>query len=169
MAEQSTRIADQRSGDYIATRDAVENDDGGNPRTIQLLDFSSRQFPYPHDIIRNSINTPDTVILDNLPVSLTDYLIDIGDKSLLVVDVEHLVSTGSVTITPIIFDDTGSNVVTIRASKTSAMGTAAFRKSPAGLFVSPQLTWDVQGAEKIGLHVTAISAGNAVIIYGGVI
>ena len=43
MAEKSTRIADQESGEYVATRDARENDGGAHARVIQLIDIAQRE------------------------------------------------------------------------------------------------------------------------------
>lgn len=43
MAEKSTRVADAASGNRISTRDAYENDDGANARTVQLVDLAHRK------------------------------------------------------------------------------------------------------------------------------
>lgn len=168
MAEQATRIADQISGDYIATRDGYINDGDGKARTIQIIDFASRQLA-SGDIstIRTGVSVVDGVNMGALPAGLTSNLISIGDRSVLVVFPMHSASDGEVTITPIIFS-AGSVAIGIRASKASAMGSFAFVK--AGLYYSPQVVWDVQGAEKIGLHVTVIGGtANFVTLNAGVI
>lgn len=41
MAEKSLRVFEAGTGDYIATRDAVELDDSSNPRFIERIDLSS--------------------------------------------------------------------------------------------------------------------------------
>ena len=169
MAEQATRISDQHSGDYIATRDAIENDAGANARVIQLMDFSSRQLPSPATIrgISSFINSVDGINLASLPAELTSNLLETGDKSTLLVFPRHSVSNGEVSITPIIFNDAGT-AIGVRATKSSGMGTALFAVS--GVYYSPQLVWDTQGAEKIGLHITILSgAGNTVRLLAGVI
>ena len=169
MAEQATRITDQHSGDYIATRDAIENDDDSNSRVIQLMDFASRQLASPATIrgISSFVNSADGVDLASLPAELTSNLITVGDKSTLLVFPRHSVSNGEVSITPIIFNDAGT-AIGIRATKTSGMGTALFVVS--GVYYSPQLVWDTQGAEKIGLHITVLGgAGNTVRLLAGVI
>ena len=168
MAEQATRISDQHSGDYIATRDAVETD-GTNARVIQLMDFASRQLPSPTTIrgISSFVNSADGVNLASLAAELTSNLISVGDTSTLLVFPRHSASNGEVAITPIIFNDAGT-AIGVRATKTSGMGTALFAIS--GVYYSPQLVWDTQGAEKIGLHITVISgAGNTVRLLAGVI
>lgn len=128
MAEQATRIKDQKAGDYIATRDAHEQDAEAHNRVIQLVDFASRQLSV-HPTIRGSvapIDAPDGVGLEDLPSDLTSNLITVGDSSILVVDCEHTADDGSVSVTPIIFNDAGDTVFTVRATKSSAIGTAAF-------------------------------------------
>lgn len=168
MAEQATRISDQHSGDYIATRDATETD-GTNPRVIQLMDFASRQLPSPATVrgIGSFVNSADGVDLASLPAEITNNLISIGDKSTLLVFPRHSVSDGEVVITPIIFNDAGT-AIGVRATKSSGMGTALFIVS--GVYYSPQLVWDTQGAEKIGLHITVISGvGNTIRLLAGVI
>ena len=168
MAEQATRISDQHSGDYIATRDAIETD-GTNARVIQLMDFASRQLASLTTIrgISSFVGSADGIDLTSLPAELTGNLVSIGDKSTLLVFPRHSVSTGEVTITPIIFNDAGT-AIGVRASKSSGMGTALFVMS--GVYYSPQLVWDTQGAEKLGLHITSIGgAGNTVRLLAGVI
>lgn len=169
MSEQATRISDQHSGDYIATRDAIEADAGSNARVIQLMDFASRQIATPTTIrgVSSFVAVADGVNLASLPAELTTYLIDVGDKSTLVVFPLHTASDGEVDITPIVFNDAGT-AIGVRATKSSGMGSALFVSS--GVYYSPQLSWDTQGAEKIGLHITAIGgSGNTVRLQAGVI
>jgi hypothetical protein len=107
------------------------------------------------------------VDLSSLPAELTSNLISVGDKSTLVVFPRHSVNDGEVSITPIIFNDAGT-AIGIRATKTSGMGTALFVVS--GVYYSPQLVWDTQGAEKFGLHITVLGGtANTVRLLAGVI
>ena len=169
MAEQATRITDQHSGDYIATRDAVEQDADSHSRVIQLMDFSSRQIATPTTIrgILSFVSSADGVDLASLPAELTGNLITVGDKSTLVVFPLHSANDGEVSITPIIFNAAGT-ALGVRATKASGMGTALFVNS--GVYYSPQLVWDTQGAVKIGLHITVIGGtANTVRLQAGVI
>lgn len=171
MSEQATRIANQATGDRIATRDAYETDVNGNARTLQIVGFSSRQIVV-HPPLRGyptPVTVVDTADLTNLPVELTTNIIDIGDTNILVVDVEHTASDGSATITPLIFNENETTVLAVRASKTSGMGSVVFRRGAAsGNYVSPQLQWDTLGASKIGLHISVIGGtANGVILKGG--
>ena len=169
MAEQATRITDQHSGDYIATRDAIENDADAHSRVVQLMDFASRQLPSPNTIrgISSFVSSADTVDLSSLPAELTGNLISVGDKTTLLVFSRHSASDGDVSITPIIFNDAGT-AIGVRATKTTGMGSALFVIS--GVYYSPQLIWDTQGAEKIGLHITNIGGtANTVRLLAGVI
>lgn len=168
--EYSTRIANQATGDRIATSEAYETDTNGNARTLQLVGFSSRQIVV-HPALRGyptPVTVVDTTDLNALPAGLTSNIIDIGDTNILVVDVEHTASDGSVTITPLIFNETETVVLALRASKTSGMGSVKFRRGGSGNYVSPQLQWDTLGASKIGLHISAIGGtANGVILKGG--
>jgi len=169
MAEQASRISDQHSGDYIATRDAIEQDADGNSRVIQIVDFASRQLISPTTIrgISSFVTVQDSVDLSSLPAELTSNLLTSGDKSTLLVFPQHTANNGEVYVTPIIFNS-GGTAIGIRATKASAMGTALFILS--GVYYSPQLSWDLQGAEKIGLHITTIGGtANTVRLLAGVI
>ncbi len=160
MAEKSIRIADQASGDYVATRDAYENDDGSNARVIERVDFASGKFATPMTTYTRGnssmITDPESFDLTNLPSDLTSNLITVGDKSMLCVSVEQSVSGGTVTVTPILYDNEGTpNVVGILPPKTFTQPYAFRRGSSSGNYVLPVQTWDVSGAYKIGLHFSA--------------
>jgi len=172
MAEQSTRIADQDTGDYVATRDAYEQDDALNNRVIQIIDWAGRQLT--PTAIRGgaaAVTTVDGVDLTALPADLTGNLLTVGDKTVIVVIPEHSAEDGGVYVTPIIFNDAGDTVLGVRTTKSSAMGTIKFRQGAAsGIYSSPALEWDVMGAVKIGLHITQIDGtANEVILKGGLI
>jgi uncharacterized membrane protein len=205
MGEKGTRVSDQRTGAYIATRDAVETDDQGHPRTVQLVDFSSRRVlfqknrGYPDAVV--SVDDPN---LFTLAEELVTHLIPVGDKTILLVSPFHTDVNGEVHVTPILFATkttttststsstsssstssssttttsttmTGSTsttlpyeVIGVLATKGSAMGTVAF-KLGGGDYVSPELSWDVMGAEFVGLHVSYLSGSNGVRLQSGVI
>jgi len=175
MAEKSIRIADDSTGDRIATRDAVELDTGSNARVIERVDFASGKFTSPRGSATrgssSAITTADGTDLTNLPSDLTSNLITVGDKSMLIVFPEHTASDGSVTVTPILYDNEGTpGIVGILSSKTSVVDTEFRRGSSSGNYVSEALVWDVTGAYKIGLHITAIGGtSNGVQLWGEVI
>ena len=170
MAEKGTKIASQRTGDIIATRDAIQTTGDGDPRVIQLFDLATRPLTN-HVTLRGlaaPITTPDGVDLDSLPAELLSHLITVGDQSSLILDIEHVAPDGEVYITPIIFDS-ADNPIAVRATKSSSMGTAKFRWGSDN-YASPQLQWEVMGAEKLGIHITAINGTeNGVVIKGGLI
>ena len=175
MAEQSIRIADAASGLRMAVRDAFEKDGAANDRVIERVDFASGKFPSPiGNPIRGSggaITAVDTFDMTNLPADLLSNLINVGDKSMLCVSVEQTVSGGTVTITPILFDDESTpNVVGILPARIFVQQYAFRRGSSSGNYVLPALTWDVCGAHKIGLHLSAITGtSNGVALYGWVL
>jgi len=123
------------------------------------------------DSAASTLTAVDTFDLTALPAGLTQNLITVGDKSLLVVSVEQYTSGGTVTISPIVFDNEASpGVVGVLPPKTFVQ-TYAFRSgSSSGLYKLPALSWDVLGAYKIGLHMSAITGtSNYPYIYGWVI
>jgi len=175
MAEKSIRVSDDATGLYMATRDAYEQDAGSHDRVIERVDFASGKFTSPRgNAIRGNsaaITSNDTPDLTNLPSDLTGNLITVGDKSMLIVFPEQTAVDGSVMITPILYDkETTPGIVGILPSKTSAVDKAFRRGSTSGNYLSEALVWDVAGAHKIGLHITAIGGtSNGVQLWGYVI
>ena len=170
MAEQATRVADQDEGDYVATRDAYEQDTEAHNRVVQMVEITARQLTTVLTIRGSggAISSADGVNLLSLPSDLTDNLLTVGDKTVLVIIPEHTSSSGNVLITPIIFNAADA-AVGIRATKSSGIGSINFRHgSGSGNYASPELQWDIMGAEKIGIHITQIDAGS-VVIKGGLI
>jgi hypothetical protein len=158
--EKSIRIADGVTGERIAVREAFEVDENGDGRMIELIDFASRKFSTPIGNAQRGhssmINAAETFDVTNLPAELTSNLITVGDKSTLCVAVEQTTSLGSVTVTPIVYDNSNA-IVTILQPKTFTQPYAFRRGSSSGNYVLPALTWDVLGAYKIGLHFSAFT------------
>lgn len=176
IQESSTIVSDAASGDAIATRQSAENDDQGNSRYIQRIDFASGKCPSPlPTAVRGSdgtLNTVDPLDLDNLPSDLTNNLITIGDKSMLNVFIELTAyTTNEIIITPILYDNEATpGFMGLLESKSFQM-TYGFNKSGNSYF-TPILSWDTVGGWKVGLHVTdwADSGGSIYIkVYGWVI
>ena len=110
--------------------------------------------------------------LSNLPSDLTSNLIDVGDKSVLVVQAEFDDSAANVlTITPIMFDKEGTpGILGLLEGKTLSLP-YAFHKGSSD-YVTPVTFWDTLGAHKLGLHITnwADSGGAITLkVYGWVI
>lgn len=119
----------------------------------------------------SNLTEADTFDLTALPAELLQNLITVGDKSLLGVGVEQYTSGGTVVVTPIAFDnESPPGIVTILPPKQFGQLYAFRRGASSGLYVLPVNTWDVSGAFKIGLHMSAISgSSNYPKIYGWVI
>lgn len=102
MAEQAIRVSDDRTGDYVATRDAYEQDAESLDRVIQLVDLAYRQVTL-NEIrgIGTPIDAADGVDLSSLPSELTDNLIEMGDKRVLIVEALHDANDGEVLVTPV--------------------------------------------------------------------
>lgn len=123
------------------------------------------------DSSASNLTSADTFDLTALPAELTQNLITVGDKSVLLVAVEQYTSAGTVVITPIVYDNESSpGIVAILPSKTFTQIYAFRRGSASGNYVLPVQMWDTAGAYKIGLHMSAITgASNYPKIYGWVI
>lgn len=170
--EKSIRIAGASSGQYVAFRDAFESDDESNSRVIQRLDYSTGKFRTPIGPAARAPSTlltaADTFDLTALPADLLCWLIEVNDGSILQVAVEQSVSGGTLTVTPILFDDAyPPNVVGVLTPQLAAQPYAFRRGSSAGNYGLPVLSWDVSGAHKIGLQISAISGtSNGARVYG---
>jgi hypothetical protein len=119
----------------------------------------------------STLTTADTFDLTALPAELTQDLIQVYDMSMLVVSVEQYTTGGTVVVTPIIYDNESSpGIVGLLPSKTFTQPYAFRRGSGSGNYVLPVQVWDICGAYKIGLHMSAISGtSNYPYIYGWVI
>jgi len=116
------------------------------------------------------ITSTDSLNLNDLPAELLAHLITVGDKTTLIVNPEHTVDDGEVSITPIIFNSAGTIVLAILETQASNVSTLFRRGAAPGAYLSEQLQWDVTGAPLIGLHVTAIGgATNGVLLRAGVV
>ena len=104
------------------------------------------------------VSAAESFDLTSLPSDLTSNLITVGDKSMLCVSVEQSVSGGTVTVTPILYDNEATpNVVGVLPPKTFTQPYAFRRGSSSGNYALPMQTWDVSGAYKIGLHFSAFT------------
>lgn len=177
--EKGIVVRDGAIGDVVATRDAFETDEGGNARTIQLVDMASRQAVL--ELIRGIsgwIYDPDALNVDSFPAELTDNLIDCGDKSTLIVVPEFQSHLGTVDITPIAYfrywDGAAESEIPriLETKRTSVNATEmadAFQNTGVSpyVYLAPTIAWDVLGAKKIGLHITSVASG--VKLRGGMI
>jgi len=161
MAESSTRIADAASGNYIATRDANENDAGANAREITLVDQSTRiwgvTYASPTRTITNS-EDPTNLGTDfaSIPAGLISAKLTVGDQSLLVVSVHIAYASSSDTfvVVPLIMDGS-DNVLGIMEPKTvqGYEEPTAIRYTASGdtYIICPRLAWPINGAQYIGI------------------
>lgn len=110
------------------------------------------------DLAASTLIAADTFDLTALPAELTQNLINCGDTSVLVVSVEQYTTGGTAVITPIIYDKEASpNIVGVLPSKTFTQTYAFRRGSGSGSYCLPFQMWDIHGAHKIGLHLSAIT------------
>lgn len=174
MVEKAIRIRNADEGDYVATRDANEDTGTGISRTVQLVDFSSRQLDAV--ALRGDPDTPTRISAADTGVNLSGgvptgvVMLDVGDKSTLVVHVHHDIDSGEATLTPLVaYDyDGGTQYGVLEAKKTASASSTAIQYG-ANNYISPALAWDCRGAKQIGILVSELGAGDDIIVYGGLI
>jgi hypothetical protein len=117
------------------------------------------------------IDTADPSDLTNLPTDLTSHLITVGDKSMLCVAVEQTVTDGTVTITPILYDNEETpGIVGILPQRVFSPQNTLRRGAGSGNYLLPIQMWDIVGAYKIGLHITSLTGtSNTCKVWGWVI
>lgn len=162
MTEKGLLVTSQPGGKSVAARDAYELDDNSNARIIQQYDFSSSPlaatFPTTNPT-RTNLITVDTFDMDNLPVDLTDHLLDCKDGSRLIV-VPRFTGAGKnarVIITPLMFDDEATPecigfLPYISIDSGESHVDTPFTRSGGATGIGRPGIWDLVGSPKIGLH-----------------
>ena len=173
MAVKSIRLADAASGNRMQVVDASEVDSEAFATVMERVVSGSLKLPTTiGTAIRGAsaaVGADTSVDTTALDAGLLANLIEVGDGSLLVVHCDMTLN-GTITVTPIVFDDQVSpSVVTVLASKTFSCSTAFRRGTGAGNYVAAAQVWDVLGAHKIGLSITSVSAANTCILYGSIL
>lgn len=192
MAEKGILVQDAAGGESVACRDAIANDDNGNPRIIQIVDKARR----PH-AFRATDAATRTVTASDAEGDLSVLSSDLANSALLVQDETHLalrseVSVGGtgvaadIIVTPLILDPTVADPTTDRSVLGFLEPKRILGLAPSGnnqnhlywddkgdMIVFSQIhVWPLFGAEKIALHTTiTVNAGtvNAVMLFGRLI
>ncbi len=167
--EQGTKVDDGRSGDVVATRTAIETDEQDRARVIQLVTQVSRYAEMKKIRPRSSTDSWDL----NYCSELNANMLTVGDRSTLVCRVSHFLAGGSATLTPVvkltdITAEPATEIYAILSSKTTECGATYFTDDDTEYW-SPLLYWDLAGAKSVGIHITGLSAGNSVTVWGGII
>ena len=152
------------TGAYIGARDAHEQGDGGD-RQIQRFDFSSLQLPttFYSSPNRSAVAAADGVDLSAL--SSTD--ITVGDKSVLVVEVDFNTSAANCIIVPVFYDGAVTPAI-IGVGSELSFSASQWRRTSTGNYFGEIKMVDTHGAAKVKLAVKSISAGT-INGYGGVV
>lgn len=158
MAEKSTRIANGSSGDYLATRDAKENDSSANARTIQIYDWASRQWSASYASPTRTETVEDAADLGtdfaSLDSGITSNKLTVGDQNLLVcsVHVGASINMGGdfFAIVPLVLD-ASNNVLGYLQPKSAtpwAAGYTPIKYTSGSLtyYIAPWLAWPLNGA-----------------------
>ena len=179
MAEKGIVVDDAATGESVACRDAMQQDDESNNRIIQLTDRASRPVIYQRTTyLREEVDTSDSFDIDPLPTAIANSLITVSDAEVCIVwGVFGVGSTspsdGIFIITPIIVsDDSTPEAVTLlppfqirpiypKKMSNSTIGGDALN---FGFFNYPTLAhaFPTLGANRIGLHVTKLAGDSNV-------
>jgi len=196
MAEKGIVVDDSASGESVACRDAYEQDEDTNERIVQLVDQAQRQHDFAFDLgestavgkIREVIGSDDTDFTSftssDIYGTSGDNLITCGDKTTLVAlgYYKHDTASHVITLTPLVVD-TNNRVIGFLTPKSfssfmpdgGALITEAFHIKDGGdnWNIGEVLSWNVLGAERIGIHVAIDSAsgyfGDKIHLFGGMI
>lgn len=173
MAVKSMRIADAASGNRMQAIDASELDSTGYATVMERVVSGTAKLPTSMGNATRGqsayIDAADGVDLTALPADLTGNLVTCGDSSIIEVFCD-MTANGTITVTPIIFDGQATPVaVSPMESKTFSNAYAFRRGNGSGDYPGPCLVWDTRGAVNIGLHVSAVSAGNTCKLWGKMI
>jgi hypothetical protein len=173
MAEKGIVVKDAASGESVACRDAVVQDNDANDRIVQLIDKAARPVVYQRTTaIRANVSVDDPADIDPLPAGISSNLVDVSDaEGIAVWATVSLGSTASgtleVVVTPVVVSDDATPVaVAVLApmilrpcdpSGTPAIATVLKLNGGASLpsvLLSMIATTPTYGAKKLGLHVT---------------
>lgn len=159
MTETSIRIANAATGPRVATRSAVEPDDAENARVIQLVTNVGRPAGALF-LIRTGVSAPDGATLYPLDEDIEAGRVDIGDHDALAVMAAFDAPDSSAVLTPLVWYRQSGGALTVPYPLESKQaGTGAVNLRNGGYYYAPVLSWDVRGAEKISIHVTAVTGG----------
>lgn len=172
MAEKSTRISEGADGEYLATRDAYENDDGANARTIQINDEAFRNHVITigttvatRTLMGIGLPTGDGGQVDAFPAEFFSSALTVGDKTKLIVatrfTAKSMSTTPTIVITPILLDGNDIALASLESFVISSVVPMSGMTAPIhnvmdmfyNWMICPMLSWNVEGAIKIGIHV----------------
>lgn len=156
------RIKSATSGWLMALRKSAEQV-SGEDAYIQGVDIVTQQLSLVQ--LRSGVTAIDSYDISD-PTSGLGTGITMNDRQHIVVQPIHSIDTGICRLTPICL--CGSDIK-IGETLESGMGVATFYSGSD--YYSPELCWDVRGAETVYIHVTHINVGgvNSLDIMGGAI
>jgi len=113
MAEKGIIVDDADSGESVACRDAIQQDDGSNNRIIQLVDKAARPIVYQRNTpLRTGVTAPDDFDIDPLSSGIVSNLLDVSDA-------ESCVFWAVVTVGTSVYDTMGIHITPIIVSEDS--------------------------------------------------
>ena len=163
MAERAVGI-NVGTGAYIGARDAHEQGDSQD-RVIQKFDFASLHLPttFYSSPNRNGVDTADSIDLS----VLTSTAIAVGDKSVLVIEVDFTAAGANCVLVPVYYDAAVTPAI-IGIGEEIGFSATQWRRVSDGNYFGVLKIVDVMGATTIKLAVKSISSGS-INVYAGVL
>ncbi len=141
-------------------RPARETMSDGEGTYIQLIASASPVLTYR--TLRDA-SEADNTDMSVLSSDIVNNLIYIGDCSDFVLSAECSEAGGTVTVTPLILNES----LTVESVLESHTFTASTLRRGTGNYLTVQKPWNTEGAGIIAVHIKAISDSNSIVIRGG--
>ena len=174
MAEKGIIVKDATSGESIACRDAVAQDDQAHDRIVQLIDKAPRPVVFQRTTPLRAITAGDAMDIDPLPAGIAANLLDVSDaESCVVWAVINLGSTAvdtlNVVVTPILVSEDVTPVAVallapmdlrpVDPTKGGGISPDNLLRISGGVafassFLTLARTFPTHGVKELGFHIT---------------
>jgi len=163
MAEKGILVTDAATGESVALRDAVLNDNDGNPRVIQLTDRVGRRTSFDVTSATRTVTVTsgtrgDTFDLSSLDSEVASTALTMGDSDSVAVAVQFTEADddSKIIVTPIIYDD-NDTIISLLEPKSFNMIHDA---TSSGTFsTSSAAVWTLSGATNAAEYSTITGIG----------
>jgi hypothetical protein len=162
MTEKGIIVQDASSGESVACRDAVDQDDGANNRIIQLIDSASRKFDIngsspTRRLSITALDRGDTLNLSDLPADIESTSITMGDADSVAVAVQFTYGQvdSKIIVTPIVYDGTNSLPISILEPK--SFNSVYDTDSDSAFHLTGDVIWNIDDGGSNHVDSTAIS------------
>ena len=167
MAETSILINDQTGGEVLAMRDAYETDGGSNARIVQRVSLANLHFASPLSAATRTVTTADSKDIDACPAELITNIVEMGDKSNLILFAEFTASgTQDCRVALVFFDE---NDVAIAMHYPNSLNSSSYVYRTTGetnqLTEALVLNESIKRMSRIGIHIYSTTTTGSVSVW----